>query len=306
MTLANTAALWYATGMTTAPAEPWTILRLLNWTKEYFVKGEVGDPRLSAEILLAHVLGCKRIELYTRFDYQPATAQLDAYRELVSRARQHEPIAYLAGRREFYSLEFRVTKDVLIPRPETELLVAHAVEHLKALGRPGQMWDACTGSGCVAVAAASCVADLTVLATDISEPAVKVAAQNAALNKVDGRVRCRTADLLTLPEDCGDLKDFDVITANPPYIVAGQPIGESVKHEPALALYAGKEGFELISPIVAAAPKFLRPGGLLAMEFGMDQADGIRDLMLATGEFNEPKILLDHQGIERAAVVLRK
>lgn len=292
--------------MTTDPNAPWTVLRLLNWTKDYFDKAGLDDSRLSAEVLLAHVLGCRRIEVYTRFDYQPTQAQRDAFKDLVQRAKAHEPIAYLVGKKEFYSLTFRVTHDVLIPRPETELLVVHALGHLKAMERPGFAWDVCTGSGCVAVAIASQSPQATVLATDISPAAVEVAAENAKTNKVDSRISCRVADLLTLPEDCGELKEFDVITANPPYVAQGDPIGESVKHEPQVALFAGDTGLEFIRRIIEAAPKFLRPGGMLAMEFGQGQASTVRDLLVAGGQFAEPKILRDHQSIERAAVAIRK
>lgn len=292
--------------MTTPPGEPWTVLKLLDWTKDYLTRGGVDDARLSAEVLLAGVLGCRRIELYTRFDYQPTKAQLEAFREQVARARRHEPIAYLVGTKEFYSLPFKVTPDVLIPRPETELLVAEAVTHLKALGRPGLAWDVCTGSGCVAVAVASQVKDATVLATDISPPAVAIAAENAAANKVGDRVRCRQADLLALPGDCAGLKDFDVITANPPYVAQGQEVAPSVRHEPAIALWAGKDGLALIEAVIAAVPALLRAGALLAMEFGQGQADAVRGRLVQTRQFGEPRILRDHQGIERAASAVRK
>ncbi|MFB3892065.1 MAG: peptide chain release factor N(5)-glutamine methyltransferase [Phycisphaerae bacterium] len=291
--------------MTSEPAV-WTVLRLLNWTKDYFGKAGIEDPRLSAEILLAHVLACKRIELYTRFDYQPTPAELDQYRSLVQRARQFEPIAYLVGRKEFYSLALKITPDVLVPRPETELLVGEALGHLRGLGRAGLAWDVCTGSGCVAVATAVNWADATVLATDISPAAVAVATENAAALGVAARVRCRTADLLTLPEDCRDLKDFDVITANPPYVSANQGISETVKREPPAAVWGGKDGLDFIRPLIAAAPAVLRPGGLLALEFGFGQADAVRDLIVAGGKFDEPRILRDHQGIERAAAAVRR
>ncbi|RPI61428.1 MAG: peptide chain release factor N(5)-glutamine methyltransferase, partial [Planctomycetaceae bacterium] len=166
--------------MTNQPAEPWTVLKLLNWTKDDFARLDVDEPRLSAEILLAHTLGCKRIELYTRFDYQPTHAQLEQYRQLIQRGRNHEPVAYLVGTKEFFSLKFKVTPDVLIPRPETEMLVVQAVEHLRKLSRAATAWDVCTGSGCVAVAIASQVKEATVLATDISPAALRIARENAA------------------------------------------------------------------------------------------------------------------------------
>jgi len=160
--------------------QSWTVLRLISWTKDYFAKGGIEDARLAAEVLLAHVLECKRIDLYARFEHEPGPDQLAAYRELVARAGKHEPAAYLVGHKEFYSLEFKVTPDVLIPRPETEMLVSEAIAHVKQLSRPGRVWDVCTGSGCVAVAIATQVKDAEVLATDISPTAIEVAAENVA------------------------------------------------------------------------------------------------------------------------------
>jgi len=301
------------------PQEPWTVLRLINWTKEYFEKNQVESSRLSAEVLLAHSLKCQRIQLYTRFDYVPSADETATFKGLVQRAVKHEPIAYLVGTKEFYSLPFRVTEDVLIPRQETELLVAQAIEHLQKLGSPGAVWDCCTGSGCVAVAVAARVKDCRVLATDISPAAVVVAAENAQRNQVSDRVTTAVADLLTLPKNVdlpagvngtdGDgavSRTFDVITANPPYIVEGGEVSPEVKHEPALALYAGNTGLELIRRVIADGPALLREGGVLIMEFGYDQADAVRDLLVAGGAFQEPRILRDHQEIERAAVARKR
>jgi len=292
-------------------SEPWTVLRLINWTKEYFEKNAVDSPRLSAEVLLANSLKCQRIQLYTRFDYVPSADETAAFKGMVQRAAKHEPIAYLVGVKEFYSLPFRVTADVLIPRQETEILVAEAIAHLQKIGPLGVVWDCCTGSGCVAVAVASRVKDCNVLATDISPAAVAVAAENARLNQVADRVTTAVADLLTLPADLAppagvDLSTFDVITANPPYIVAGGEVSPEVKHEPPLALYAGNTGLEMIRRVIADAPNRLRDNGVLVMEFGYDQADAVRDLIVAGGNFKEPRILRDHQEIERAAVAQKR
>ncbi|MHC4563667.1 MAG: peptide chain release factor N(5)-glutamine methyltransferase [Planctomycetota bacterium] len=290
--------------MSDQTSAPWTVLRLLNWTQEYFGNAHLDSPRLCAEMLLAHVLGCQRIELYARFDQVPPQEKLTEYRELVRRAAGYEPVAYLVGEKEFYSLRFRVTADVLIPRPETEILVAEAVDHLKALGRPGLMWDVCTGSGCVAVAAAKQFDNLTVLATDVSEAAVVIAAENAAAHGLGERVHCRQADLLAVPADREDLSGFDVITANPPYVADGEEVAESVRHEPVGALRAGADGLDVIRPLIAAAPEYLAAGGALILEFGCGQADAVRDLIVAAGRFDEPRILKDHQGIERTAVAV--
>jgi len=279
----------------------WTVLRLINWTKDYFAKAGIQDARLSAEMLLAHVLTCPRINLYTRFEYAPNPDELAAYRELVARARKHEPVAYLVGHKEFYSLRLKVTPAVLIPRPETELLVSEAISHLKQLGGCGRVWDACTGSGCVAIAVANQVKDAEVLATDASPRAIEVAAENVAAHGLGERITCRQADLLSVPADCGAWSRADVLTANPPYVASGDDVAEDVRHEPREALYAGDDGLAVIRPLVAAAPGVIAPGGLLAMEFGCGQADAVRDLIVSTGAFEEPRILRDHQNIERAA-----
>jgi release factor glutamine methyltransferase len=287
-------------------SEPWTVLRLIDWTKDHFAKVNMEDPRLSAEVLLAHVLRCRRIDLYARYNVEPAPEQLEAYRELVKKAAAYQPIAYLIGEKEFYSLRFKITPDVLVPRSETEMLVTEAVTRLRRLGRPGRMWDACTGSGCVAIAAAMQVHDAHVLATDISPAAMAVAEENAAAHKVGQRLRCRVADLLALPDDCRDLVPFDVITANPPYVADNQMISETVRHEPTIAIRGGSDGLDFLRPIIAAAPDLLCKGGALILEFGFAHADGVRDIIVATGRFSEPRILRDHQEIERAAVSVKK
>ncbi|MFP4104455.1 MAG: peptide chain release factor N(5)-glutamine methyltransferase [Phycisphaerae bacterium] len=286
--------------------EPWTVLKLINWTKEFFARNNVDSPRLAAEILLAHVLGCSRIDLYARFNHEPTPDQLKQFRQMVKRAQQHEPVAYLLGEKEFYSLGFKVTPDVLIPRPETEIVVTEATRYLRSLGRPGTMWDLGTGSGCIAIATARQVDDVKVLATDISEGAVSVARENAERHDLADRVRVRQADLLALPEDCDDLRPFDVITANLPYVRQSDPIGASVKHEPKVALYGGDaDGLSLIRRMAPQLPSMIAPEGVLIMEFGIDQGDDIRDLISDTDEFTEPQILRDLNDLERILVAYK-
>lgn len=295
-----------ATSMPSVPSEPWTVLRLLDWTKDYFAGAELESPRLAAEILLAHVLRCKRIDLYARYEYRPSKKELEEYRKLVRRAADHEPIAYLVGRKEFYSLAFKMTEGVLIPRPETEILVDQAVAYFKGLGRGGLLWDVCTGCGCVAVAVAANVEGSRVLATDISRDAVLLAGENAAAHGVAERVTCRQCDLLSLPDDWEHGREFDAITANPPYVPDREELSATVQHEPALALRGGADGLDLIRRIIADAPDVLRPGGRLILEFGHDQRDAVVDLIAAAGAFGDPQIILDHQSIARVAVAERK
>ncbi len=284
---------------------PWTVLKLLNWMRDDFAAAGLEDPRLSAEVVLASVLNCPRLQLYTRFDYQPAAAELTALRAVVRRARAHEPIAYLVGRKEFYSLPFKVTPDVLVPRPETEALVSEAVTHLRHLPGPTRMWDVCTGSGCVAIATAYHAPQVSVLGTDISPAAIAVATDNAAAHGLESRVRFRVADMLTLPEDCRQMVPFDVITGNPPYVADHQMISETVKHEPPVAIHGGADGLDFLRRLVPGAPAMLTPGGALILEFGFTQADPIVELLAATGAFQPPRILRDEQGIERSVVAVR-
>jgi len=286
---------------------PWTVLRLLEWTKKYFAEAEVDQPRLCAEVLLGRVLGCERIELYTRFDYLPNPDELTNYRQLVKRASLHEPTAYLVGSREFYSLKFKVTGDVLIPRPETEQLVAEAEAHLKTLGRAGLMWDICTGSGCVAGATAIQVPETRILASDICPKAVAVAGENIEAHGLADRVSCGVSDLATVPGNCAEFdgKLFDVITVNPPYVAEADQVDKSVKHEPPAALFSGADGLDCIRKLLPQIPGLLQPGGILAMEFGISQHAAICEMISQIDLFDRPRVLKDHQDIERTVVVRR-
>ncbi len=283
---------------------PWTVLRLLDWTKGHFQQKDVHDPRLGAEVLLAHVLGCERIELYTRFDYEPTPDQLTAFRELVKRAANHEPVAYLTGKKEFYSLPMIVTAEVLIPRPETEILVEQALKHLPCDGEP-TAWDACTGSGCVAMAIAVNAPSAKVLATDISPEAVAVARQNADALDLSARVRCMEADMAILPEAAADWAPFDVITANPPYVAKGDWIAPSVAHEPDLALYADDEGLAMLRRLFAEAAESVKPGGVLISEFSFNQGAAVREIIEALPAWDDATFLMDHQGLERTVIARR-
>ena len=292
----------------TAPEQPWTVGRLIQWTREYLAGREVDSPRLAAEVLLAHVLDCERIALYARYDFAPTAEQLSQYREWVRRAAAHEPVAYLVGCRQFYSLEFVVTPDVLIPRPETELLVDQAVEHLRPLGEAGRYWDACTGSGAVAVATASQVAAGVVLATDTSEPALAVTRRNVEAHGLSSRITVAVADLLQPPAEIADGGLFDAITVNPPYVSDAQmaELPANVRHEPASALAAGADGLAYISPILEQAAGVLTDNGLLGMEIGAGQAEAVWELAQKSDRYERVRFVRDLAGIERVLVAYQK
>lgn len=282
-------------------------MRLLQWTREHFARAAMDEPRLSAEVLLAHVMGCGRVQLYAQFQRAAQPEELAAFREMVKRAAAGEPVAYLIGEREFYSLPFKVSADVLIPRPETELLVDTAVEAARRAGGSARLWDACTGNGCVAVAAARFAEALAVLATDISEAALAVAGENVRRHGMEGRVLLERADLLSLPQTAGAMAPFDVITANPPYVSDAQmaELAPQVRCEPQSALRAGPSGLEFIRRIVADAPPLLRPSGTLAVEIGTGQAEEVHDLLCRDARWREARFLKDAAGIERVAVATR-
>lgn len=272
----------------TRPADTtdWTIGKLLDWTRAHFESRGVEEPRLCAEILLAKALACRRIDLYAQYDRRPDDAQRAAFREMVKAAAEHRPIAYLVGKKEFYSLEFDVTPDVLIPRPETEIIVERALAFAAAC--PGErvtVWDVGTGSGCVAVTIAKREPRAHVVATDISESALAVARGNAAKHGVAERVTFAAADLLERTD--GDPNEtFDIITANLPYVATAdaRTLPKMVRdYEPATALFAGADGLDLFRRMAPQVPARLRPGGLLLLEIGMSQAEAVTGLFVAAG-----------------------
>lgn len=287
-------------------SQQWTVLRLIQWTREYLKSASPGNSRLEAELLLAHALGCRRIDLYTSYDRQPDPEQLRRFKELVKRAAADEPIAYLTGVKEFYSLEFEVNPDVLIPRTETEQMVEISLDHLRLLGRPSRAWDVCTGSGCVGISIASQLPQLQLLATDISLPALKVAQRNAQRHDVHNRIRFRQADLLTIPPDCLDMVPLELISANPPYVADNEGLGPGVEHEPVIAVRGGADGLDFTRPIIQKSAEFLRPGGVLLLEFGYGKADAVCELVVSQSELERPTIFRDFQGIERMIRAVRR
>jgi release factor glutamine methyltransferase len=257
--------------------EAWTPLRLIGWTQGFFAKGGVDAPRLTAEILLAHALSCDRVRLYLDFDKPLGPGELAAFRELVRRRAAGEPTAWLTGRREFMGHAFRVGPAVLVPRPETELVVEAA---LAALPPDGALLDLCTGSGCIAASVALSRPDARVVATEISLDALAVARENVAA--LGARVELLGGDL-DAPVPAGER--FDVVVSNPPYVPAGEIAGLSreVRREPRIALDGGPDGMDVLRRIVAGAPTRLRPGGTLVVEIHETHADSLPTLCLASG-----------------------
>ncbi len=313
----------------TTPDEPWTIGRLLSWTKDYLERQGVENPRLEAEVLLAAARGCKRIELYVAFDEQPPEATRAAFRDLVRRRAAGTPVAYLVGHREFYSLDFEVTPDVLIPRPETELLVVALLDYVKKLGAgdwglgigevseatparspkpqaPVSVADVGTGSGILAVCAAKYVPRSRVTAIDISPAALVIARRNADRHGVAGRIDFVESDLFAaLPS----ATRFDAIVSNPPYVSTAEmaSLPKDVRdYEPHVALEAGEQGTAVIEPLVEQAAERLLPGGKLMIEVSPMIADRVEQLLREQAGFRLDDTIRDLAGHPRAVRATRK
>ena len=264
---------------------------MLQWTQSHFASCGVDQPKLSAEVLLAHCLGCRKIDLYsTRFEHKPNEAARAAIRDMIRQASQHRPIAYLVGKKEFYSLEFEVTPDVLIPRPETEKLVEQTLDVARSRCGGGRLdfLDMGTGSGCVGVAVCHQYAEAYCLASDISEAALAVAGRNAQRLGVAGRFRTVAADALALPPGAVPAGGFDLIVSNPPYVAEDEldRLDANVReYEPRLALSAGPDGLVFYRKMAADAGGLLKDSGALLCEIGYDQHDAVAEIFAASGRF---------------------
>jgi release factor glutamine methyltransferase len=274
------------------PRSSWTILDVLNWTAARFGERGIASPRLDAELLAAHALGLSRVQLYTQFDRPLDVTELAALRALVKRRQGGEPVAYIVGRKEFWSLELRVDGRVLIPRPDSET----AVEEVLERAAPGaRIADVGTGSGAIALALAKARGDLTVLASDISADALAVARDNA--ERLGLAVSFLEGPLLAPLRAAGAL---DLIVANLPYVPSGEIAGlaPEVGFEPRLALDGGPDGLDLVRALVAEAREALTPGGALVLEIGIGQAAATAGLLADAG-FEEVRTRRDLGGIER-------
>jgi release factor glutamine methyltransferase len=274
-------------------SEVWTVLKLLRWTADYFNGRGIDNPRLDAELLLAETLGLNRVGLYLNFERPLQAEELAAYRERVRRRANREPLAYILGRTEFWSLSLEVTPAVLIPRADTELLVEEALTRLAAGGR---VLDVGTGSGALAIALAHERPECVIVAIDVSSAALSVAAENAGSHRVAERVCFVQQDLTVLPAG-----PFDLIVANPPYIPSGELAAlmpEVRDFEPHLALDGGRDGLDAYRALTRQVDGALAPEGWLLVEVGIGQAAAVQELFVAAG-LTEIFTARDLAGIER-------
>lgn len=261
--------------------ETWTVRRVLDWTRGHFEKQTIDAPRLTAEILLGHVLGVSRVKLFMDLDRPLGKDELTTYKALIQRRLAGEPTQYLVGSKEFYGRRFLVDPRVLIPRSETELLVEGTLRTI-AKDAAARVLDLCTGSGCIALSIAAERPLTSVWATDLSAEALVVARLNAEALGLSGRVTFFEGSLLApVPADA----TFDVIVSNAPYIAAGELAGlqREVQREPRLALDGGTDGLAVIRPLVEAAAPRLKAGGWLALEIAEDQGARVKALLENAG-----------------------
>lgn len=282
-------------------SDVWTVGRLLTWTTEWLAGRGSDSPRLDAEVLLAAVRGCPRILLYTAFDEPVSDEQRSRFRDLVRRRGGGEPVAYLVGSREFFSLAFEVTPATLIPRPETEGLVIRVLDLWKqrATQTGPRIVDVGTGSGAIGVTLATRLAGATVLATDQSKAALAVAAANAERHGVADRVTCVASDLLDHPAAAGP---WDFVVSNPPYVREDEFDGlppDVRLHEPREALVAGPTGCELIARLLPQAAERLVPGGWLLIEVGPATATAAEQLVAEMPGLIAEPTLPDAAGLPR-------
>ena len=278
--------------------ETWTVNRLLAWTRGFFQNKGIEKPQLEAEILLAHAMKIKRIELYTAYESEPTEAQRTVFRDCVKRRGNGEPAAYLTGAKEFYSLLFKVDRNVLIPRPETEDLVLQTLDTLKTYSEETApiIADVGTGSGIIAVTLAKQFASAKIIAVDISTEALNIARSNAETHGVADRIAFRQSDLL---ENVSET--IDIVVSNPPYVSQSEyeALPVDVKNfEPKTALLAGAKGTEIIERLIPQAADRLRQGGHLLMEVSPMIAESVAECLAG---WNDVQILPD--SAERQRIV---
>jgi release factor glutamine methyltransferase len=287
----------------------WTIIKLLQWATSYFKTHNIDSPRATGEILLAHALKCDRIALYVNFEQPLVDDELQAFKSLVQRRIQREPVAYILGVKEFWSLDLEVTRDVLIPRPETECLVEAALEHLSrhASSQSWRILDLGTGSGAIIIALAVQEPRHCYFASDRSLQAVRLAHRNAQRYSSGARIHYFNADWLTALNP--KRSAFNMIVSNPPYIPSGLIKGlqpEIHCFEPMSALDGSNDGLKGFKEIIGAAHRHLEPDGVLLLEIGHDQRDEVYRLADASGHYKKFRCTNDYSGYNRVVLMHKK
>jgi release factor glutamine methyltransferase len=291
----------------------WTIIKLLKWTTSYFESRDIDSPRIDAEILLAHALQLQRIDLYLQYDQPLSGNELSRFKDFIKRRINREPVAYIVGSKEFWSMDFMVTKDVLIPRPETEFLVETALNLLPQDSSsnptltPKHILELGTGSGAVVLALASMRPDHQFFASDRLMSAVNLAKQNAKHHAIKSRVSFICADWFEPFKDIRPV--FDMIVSNPPYVpsrVVGKLQPEIVKYEPISAIDGGEDGLSCLRYIINNAHFYLQRKGHLLLEMGHDQRDDIQKIVDQCAKYEKVVYIKDYSGYDRVVQMRKK
>lgn len=292
---------------TTARKAPWTILDLLNWTTPYFKTHHIDSPRTTAEVLLAHSLNLRRIDLYLQYDRPLSQPELKRFKKKIQRRINREPVAYIVGVKEFWSLELDVTRDVLIPRPETECLVEKALELLPETdASPKRILDLGTGSGAITLALASQRPFHLYFATDVSRRAIALAKKNGDRHFQDRRLHFLAGNWYAAIKK---IPLFHMILANPPYIPTGEISGlapEIRLYEPVTALDGNADGMGCLEHIITQAPEHLLPGGHLLLEMGHDQRERVQETAERYGGFEQIVFSKDYSGYDRVVILQKR
>lgn len=281
----------------------WTIGALLQWTQQYFTQKGIDSPRLDAEILLAHVLHKERIYLYAHYDEPMNADELAAYRELVKKRASRWSVAHILGVKPFMGLDFHVSGDVLIPRPETETLVETVLERIPKDAAPAIL-DIGTGSGAIILSLLQYLPNAVGMGVDISPQALEIAGKNGAALQLDRRVTWKQSNICSALED----RQFDWIVSNPPYLTQDDMnhLQPEVAHDPAQALFGGTDGLDIYRRIAAESPAHLCDDGCCAVEIGAGQEDDVVRIFTADGMYHHEQTVCDYGGIARVLVFRRK
>ena len=278
-----------------------TVLKALNWATDYLKEHRVENPRLNAELLLARSMRLSREELYIRLHDQAMEEEIKTLEGLIRRRGSGEPLQYILGHQEFWSIDLKVDPRVLIPRPETERLVEEALSILAKISskKIPSVLELGTGSGAIAISLAKEVKNIFLVATDLSGDALMVAKDNARQAGVSDKIGFVKGDLLN-PFHPGET--FDLILSNPPYISDSEikDLSREVRnHEPLIALKGGKDGLEFYRKLISQTSSYLKRGGRLLLEVGNNQAPSISEMIEAEGGFERPERVKDLSGTER-------